>query len=59
MTDYETWQKARLLSVRDRLGVTQIARELGLSRPTVMRILSDAGYRPRRQSRRACACTSS
>ena len=53
MTGYETCQRIRLLSERDSMSVTQIANELGLSRPTIRKVLSNGRYMPRRQAPRA------
>lgn len=51
MIDYATWCRMRELHERDRLGATQIARELGLAPSTVRGWLKQP-YRPRRTGRR-------
>ena len=53
MTGYETYQRIKVLSERDRLTVSQIACELGLSRPTVRKVLKSVKYLPVKRGRRA------
>lgn len=53
MTGHETCQRIRLLSEGDRMSVTQIAVELGLSRPTVRKVLRKGRYVPAKRVRRA------
>ena len=53
MIGYETYQRIKLLSESDRMSVTQIAHELGLSCPTVRKMLASSRYLPRKYTPRA------
>ena len=53
MIGYETYQRIKLLSESDRMSVTQIAHELGLSCPTVRKMLASSRYLPRKYAPRA------
>ena len=52
MIGHETCQRIRLLSGRECLSVTQIAREAGVSCPTVRKVLENGRYLPRKYSAR-------
>ena len=52
MIGYETCQRIRLLSERECLSVPQIAREAGVSCPTVRKVLENGRYLPRKYSPR-------
>ena len=53
MIGHETCQRIRLLAEGDRMSVTQIACEAGVSRPTVRKVLDNGKYVPRKYSPRS------